>query len=43
MGKWFCSEKCVEEDEEIKEMQKQQELVEKEPAEESSEDVEIDL
>ena len=39
MGKWFCSERCVEDDEEIKEMQRQQQ--EKDP--ESSEEVEVDL
>jgi len=43
MGKWFCSEKCVDEDEDIKELQKQQELVEKEKSDQSSEDPEIEL
>ena len=38
MGKWFCSEQCVEQDEDIKAMQKLQEQ-----EDELSEEVEVDL
>ena len=51
LGKWFCSEACVDDDKEIKEMQRIQQEKEKhsqkadKPAEadESSDDVEVEL